>query len=121
MPSEIGIFVNGWAVNLNRIPNVIVLQTYTPAAELSDTRDLVAVFRSRENSKSTRTTKSKEDLVLFRDPRRAQIALTQRAESKEDIAQFRTFRDSEFVSECQLFDMSRIETSLEVRTEQNSF
>jgi hypothetical protein len=57
----------------------------------------------------------KEDLVLFRDPRRAQIAprraqvaLSQRVESKEDFAQFRIFRDSEVVSECQLFDMSRI-------------
>jgi hypothetical protein len=92
-----------------------VLQTYIPAAKHSDTGDLVIEFRSTENSRSTKSTKSKEDPVLFRDPRRAriaprraQIALSHRVESKEDFAQFRTFRDSEVVSECQLFDMSRV-------------
>jgi hypothetical protein len=108
MPSQIGIFVNGWAVSLNRTPNVTVLQTYTPAVEHSDTGDFVIKSRSREKSRSTKSTKSKEDLALFRDPRRAQIALSLRVESKEDFAQFRNFRDSQVVSECQLFDMSRI-------------
>ena len=62
MPSQIGIFVNGWAVSLNRTPNVTVLQTYTPAAELSDTGDFVTEFRSRENSRSTKSPKSKKTL-----------------------------------------------------------
>jgi hypothetical protein len=44
MPSQIDIFVNGWAVGLNRSPNVTMLQTYSPAAELSDTGDFVAEF-----------------------------------------------------------------------------
>jgi hypothetical protein len=38
--------VNGWAVSLNRTPNVTMLQTYTPAAELTDTGDFVSVCRS---------------------------------------------------------------------------
>jgi hypothetical protein len=63
MPSQIGIFFNEWAVGLNRTPNVTVLQTYTPAAELSDTGDFVSDSRSRENSRSTKTLKSKEDSV----------------------------------------------------------
>jgi hypothetical protein len=44
MPSQIGIFVNGWAVSLNRTSNITMLQlqTYTPAAGLSDTGDFVA-------------------------------------------------------------------------------
>jgi hypothetical protein len=71
MPSQIGIFVNGWAVSLNRTPNVTVLQTYTPAAEHSDTGDFVAEFRSRENSRSTKSTKSKEDLVLIQRPEKS--------------------------------------------------
>ena len=49
MPSQIGIFVNGWAVSLNRTPNVKVLQTYTPATELSDTGDFVTVFRKQND------------------------------------------------------------------------
>jgi hypothetical protein len=48
LPCQIGIFVNGWAVSLNRTPNVTVLQTYTPAAELIDTRDFVTEFRIKQ-------------------------------------------------------------------------
>jgi hypothetical protein len=49
MPSQIGIFDNGWTVSLNRTPNVTLLQTYTPAVELSDTGDFVAEFREQRD------------------------------------------------------------------------
>jgi hypothetical protein len=63
MPGQIGIFDNEWTVSFNRTPNVTMLQTYTPAAELTDTGDFVSVFRSRENRRSTKTIKSTEDSV----------------------------------------------------------
>jgi hypothetical protein len=49
MPSQIGIFVNGCSVRLNRTPNVTMLQTYTPTAELSDTGDFAAEFREQKH------------------------------------------------------------------------
>jgi hypothetical protein len=55
MPSRIDIFVNGWAVSLNRTPNVTMLQTYTPAAELSDTGDFVAEFRTQRDEPLNKT------------------------------------------------------------------
>jgi hypothetical protein len=78
MPSQIGILVNGWAVSLNRTPNVTVLQTYTPAADHSDTGDFVAEFRSRENRRSTKSMKTwfysetREELKLPREELRLQ-------------------------------------------------
>jgi hypothetical protein len=120
MPSQIEIFVNGWAVSLNRTPNVTMLQTYTPAAELSDTGDFVTEFSEQNHEPLDETRRGSS-------PRRAQIALTQAVETKDDFNEFKNFRDSEFVcllqlrgsvvrprfvrlvsSECQLFDMSCI-------------
>jgi hypothetical protein len=49
MPNQIGIFVHGWAVSLNQTTNVTMLQTYTPAAELSDTRDFVTEFTEQNH------------------------------------------------------------------------
>jgi hypothetical protein len=63
----------------------------------------------------------KKTLFKFRDPRRAQIALTLRVESKEDFAQFRIFRDSEVISVCQSLTSHVIEISSEVRTVQYQF
>jgi hypothetical protein len=71
MPGQIGIFDNGWTVSLNRTPNVTMLQTYTPAAELTDTGDFVSVFRSRENKRSTKTSMSKEDSVQIQRPEKS--------------------------------------------------
>jgi hypothetical protein len=67
-----------------------MLQTYTPAAELSDFGDFVTEFREQKTSPST-----KHAVALFRVPRRAQFALIQRVETKEDFNQFKNFRDSE--------------------------
>jgi hypothetical protein len=83
MPSQIGIFVNGWTVSLNRIPNVTMLQTYNPAAELSDTGDFVTEFTEQNHEPLDET-------------RRGSIQ-SQAVETKDDFNQFRTFRDSEFV------------------------
>ena len=63
MPYQFGIFVNGWAVRLNRTPNVTVLQTYTPAADLSDTGDFVTEFRNRKNSRSIKSSKTRMTLL----------------------------------------------------------
>jgi hypothetical protein len=79
MPSQIGIFVNGWAVSLNRTPNVTMLQTYTPAAELSDTGDFVAEFAEQNHEPLDKT-------------RRGSIQ-SQAIETKDNFNQFRNFRD----------------------------
>jgi hypothetical protein len=63
----------------------------------------------------------KKILFKLKNPRRAQIALTLRVESKEDFAQFRIFRDSEVISVCQSLTSHVIETSSEVRTVQYQF
>jgi hypothetical protein len=88
MPSQIGIFVNGWEVSLNQTPNVTMLQTYTPAAELSDTGDFVAEFTEQNHEPLNET-------------RRGSIQ-SQAIETKDDFNQFRSFRDSEFVCLLQL-------------------
>jgi hypothetical protein len=74
MPSQIDIFVNGWAVSLNRTPNVTMLQTYTPAAELSDTGDFVADFTEQNHERLDKT-------------RRGSIP-NQVVETKDDFNQF---------------------------------
>jgi hypothetical protein len=88
MPSQIGIFVNGWAVSLNRTPNVTMLQTYTPAAELSDTGNLVTEFTKQNHEPLDETLRGSIQ--------------SQAVETKDDFNQFRTFRDSEFVCLLQL-------------------
>jgi hypothetical protein len=69
MPSQIGIFVNGWAVRLNRTSNVTMLQTYTPAATLSDTGDFVAEFTDQKHEPLDKTCRGSI-------PKRAQTAST---------------------------------------------
>jgi hypothetical protein len=88
MPSQIGIFVNGWAVSLNRTPNVTMLQTYTPAADHADTGDFVAEF----------TALNQEPLD---ETRRGSIQ-SQAVETKDNFNQFKIFRDSEFICLLQL-------------------
>jgi hypothetical protein len=64
-----GIFVNGWAVRLKRTPNVTMLQTYTPAAELSDTGDFVAEFteQNHESLDETRRGSIQSEAVETKD------------------------------------------------------
>jgi hypothetical protein len=66
-----------------------MLQTYTPAAELSDSGDFVADSENRKTSPST-----KHVVALFRVPKRAQTALTQAVDTKDEFNQFRNFRNS---------------------------
>jgi hypothetical protein len=88
MPSQIGIFVNGWEVSLNRTPNVTMLQTYTPAAELLDTGDFVTEFTEQKHEPLDETCRGSIQ--------------SQAVETKDDFNQFRIFRDSEFVCLLQL-------------------
>jgi hypothetical protein len=80
MRSQIGILVNGWA---NRTPNVTVLPTHTPAAELSDIEDFIIEFTEQNHKPLDKT-------------RRGSIQ-SQAAETKDDFNQFGAFRDSKFV------------------------
>jgi hypothetical protein len=88
MLSQIGIFVNVWAISLNQTPNVTMLQTYTPAVELSDTGDFITEFTEQNHEPLNKT-------------RRGSIQ-SQAVETKDDFNQFRSFRDSEFVCLVQL-------------------
>jgi hypothetical protein len=83
MPSQIGIFVNGWEVSLNRTPNVTMLQTYTPAAVLSDTGDFVAKFTEQNHGPLDKTCRGSNQ--------------SQTVKTKDDLNRFKNFRNSEFV------------------------
>jgi hypothetical protein len=134
MPSRIGIFVNGWAVSLNRTPNATMLQSYTPAAELSDTGDFVAEFTKQNHEPLDESRRGSIS-------RRAHTALTQAVETKDDFNRFRNLQifrirmpftapwfsdknpgSSQWYHQnvnyltCHVF-----ETSSEVRTEQKQF
>jgi hypothetical protein len=122
MPRQIGIFVNGWAVSLNRNSNVTMLQTYTPAAELTDAGDFVSEFRSKENSRSIKTMKFKEDSVQIQKSRE-ELRLLELSEKSLK----KTLLNTE-ISEIQksyqfvnLLTSHVIETSSEIRTVQYQF
>jgi hypothetical protein len=78
-------------------PQTLQCSRLTPQQLNSQILGILSSSENRETSPST-----KHVVALFKVPRRAQTALTQAVETKDDFNQFRNFRDSEFVCLLQL-------------------